>query len=77
VGIAVPAGKVIAGLGVEVGGLAREVRDSPAWTVCATAVEIEDSSPGEVPHDETRSINPTRTAKILCFPSPNIQIPFS
>ncbi len=54
----------VPGVGVEVGGIETFVSDSPAWTVCATAVEMVDCCVSE-PHAETNNVMTVTTARIL------------
>jgi hypothetical protein len=79
VGVAADNEGVTAGsvtLGVDVGRLATSVSDSPASTVCATAVEMVASESTEDPHAEINSIHPTSIASPLRFPSSDIHISF-
>src|SRR5215216_2763621 len=62
--------------GVMVGKLATSVNDSPAWTVCATAVEITVSCCTGEPHAAASSIKLTITTTNLQFRNSDIQISF-
>jgi hypothetical protein len=50
--------------GASVGGVVAVIA-CPAWTVCATAVEIVDSSACDGPHAETSNVIAIITANIL------------
>jgi hypothetical protein len=72
----VPPDNVPNGIGVKVGWLAILVSESPAWTVCATAVEIVESCCADDPHAETSNMQLTSTTRTLYFPNENIQMSF-
>ncbi len=63
VGVLVTSMLAVPGVGVVVGGSETLVSDSPAWTVCATAVEMADS--WEEPQAETSKVMAISTARIL------------